>query len=246
MFHKPNASTFGTTVGFGSTGLAGATPFGQQSQPQVQLPAFNITPLSRPSDLPEPMQKELEQLDEYITSQSRVAEELKNQRETHDDTIASVPRDVELLIRKFSIVAEALKYDDRILAELKKLSDGASQDADIGFQLLSHLRSPTNASFGASISGATTKVSRRGDQLSPYFNRKIEEFTQRLKELASTVTEVERGMDSVERDSIDGSGDLTTALGTLQEEYRLFMSLGNKVAELHHTVGRLDPKAFAA
>ncbi|ANB12143.1 FG-nucleoporin NUP49 [Sugiyamaella lignohabitans] len=225
----------------------------QQQQQQLQQPTQEITLLTRPSDLPEAAQKELEALNDYITSQGRVCEELKANQDSQDEMIRSIPRDVELLTRKLSTTKEALKYDDRVLTNIKKLAETAVHDAELCFQLLGNIRGLSggqsllsNSTYGNNPAAGAAKLGgRKVDQLAPYFNHKIEEFGNRLHELAAIITEVEKGVDAAELDSVDGYANVNNIVAALQEEYQLFMSLGNRVAELHHDVGRLEQQKMA-
>lgn len=210
-----------------------------QLQQQAQIPV--ITPFSRPIDLPENFQKELEALDNYITSQTRIGETLKAKREIQEELILSIPRDVELLTRKFSTAAEALKYDDTVLTEIKKLSDEVVSEAEICFELLSNLRNPSSNLF-SSVYGATHGPKLGGDVLLPYFKKKVEQFERTIQEYSITIAEIEKAIESAEGETTEGPGNANNIVATLQEEHRLFMTLGNKVAELHHSVGRLESK----
>ena len=103
------------------------------------------------------------------------------------------------------------------------------------------------------------------DPLIPFFEHKIEEFRHKLAEYARIIQEAENGIDSIIQSSsqvattngggavaavnggtnINGTEEgliqkVNAILAALQEEYLLFMGLGNRVAELHHNVGRLE------
>ncbi|ODQ65949.1 hypothetical protein NADFUDRAFT_51223 [Nadsonia fulvescens var. elongata DSM 6958] len=259
---KPTAPTGGlfsstsqqpVSSGLGG-GLFGGTNQQQQQsllQQQPQQPQVQVTALTRPVDLPESMQKELESIDEYINSQVRIADEFNAVSSTHDELMQSIPMDVELLSRKYTTANEALVNDSTVLAGLKKKTDASANEADICFQLLGRINSlPSTSmsmsSFGSSTFGSSTSTGRIAastDALSPYYERKYLEFAKRIKELTEVITEVEKGVDSVEREGMEGPRSVESIITALQEEYKLFMGLGSKVAELHHLVGRLDSKS---
>lgn len=233
---------FGQTTGAQSGGLFQNQNQNQQATGAVLGQTSQITPLTRPSDLAEPFQKEIEALDEYINNQSRICEEITQNHDDQEELIQSIPRDAELLNRKYCTARESLKHDDRVLTEMKTKSDVATADADACFQLLGNLRMP--GSLNSAVYGYSSlnvvKPGRRGDQLMPYFKRKVEEFHDRITELTQVMSEVDKAMDAAEYDIVNVNRDPNNIVTTLKEEYALFMSLGNKVAELHHDVGRLE------
>ncbi|KAF5100323.1 hypothetical protein D0Z00_001291 [Geotrichum galactomycetum] len=131
----------------------------------------------------------------------------------------------------------------------------------IGAGFLTSAASASAASKPSDAAGASVP-----DPLIPFFEHKIEEFRQKLAEYARIIQEAENGIDSIIQSSsqvatTNGGGAVVAAvngganingteegliqnvnaiLAALQEEYLLFMGLGNRVAELHHNVGRLE------
>jgi nucleoporin p58/p45 len=245
MFGGSQLSTGGGLVGqsAGTTAAGGSGLFGgSQQQQQQQQGALNITPLTRPSDLPESIQKELEALDDYINQQGRIGEELKAGHDVQEELIDSIPRDVELVTRQLRTALEALKYDHRILSDLKKKSELVVQDAEACLDLLAHMRNPVSLAQSTYGGSSVSKFGRKGDTLYPYFNAKIDEFGDRLRSMASMMTEIERGVEGVEQEISEPSHNANDIVAALREEYALFMTLGSRVAELHHAVDRLEIK----
>lgn len=228
------------TTGFGQQNTTNTnTGFGQQQQ--QQQPQLTVTPLTRPSDLPEHMQKEFEQIDEYIQQQARICDELSTNKLQHQETIESIPRDAELISRKYITAYEALVHDSESMNEIKTRSDIAAQEAQTCFNLLSYLTSQTPGRLNSNRPAGAPR--ENGDPLLNYFKSKCEEYEKRIEELAKVTAEVEAGVVGLEHSGPQNpSVVIDNFTISLEELYKLFMGLGNRVAELHHVVERLEQR----
>ncbi|KAK9354689.1 hypothetical protein V1523DRAFT_407470 [Lipomyces doorenjongii] len=228
---NPNATSnlFGGSL-FGKP-VAAAQP--QQQQPQQQPPVpQQITSLTRYSDLPEPAQKELDEIDNYINKQIEISEDLKARKNSWQDELQSVPRDVEVVMRKLVTTHQALSNDLVATTSLRTIVDTATQDAQLCIQILQQLRIP-----GARLPP--------GDPLLVYFERHATELERKIADYNGVLGDVDHAVDGLEREILEGQsagGGAEGVLRALREEYAVFMALGNRVAELHHAVARLESR----
>ncbi|GME90091.1 unnamed protein product [Ambrosiozyma monospora] len=75
--------------------------------------------MTKVSDLPEPIQKQLEQLDQYIQKQVAIAEYLKDNKSSHQDLIESIPRDITFLEKKYVSTNQSLNTDLKFAESFK-------------------------------------------------------------------------------------------------------------------------------
>ncbi|KAK9449334.1 uncharacterized protein V1518DRAFT_405205 [Limtongia smithiae] len=219
----------------------------QQQQQQQQQPSqpVQITALTRHSDLPDAAQKELDAIDSYITQQVNIADDLKARRPKREETVQSVRRDVEVLWRKLATTNQAIANDLAASTSQRTAVDAAAQDVQLCEYLFRQLRIP-----GARLPP--------WDPLISLFERRVYELEAKIGDYKAVLADVERATDGLERQFVDtaqvgmggngtqqGSGVAATGSGVLRalkEEYAVFMALGNRVAELHHTVARLETR----
>lgn len=242
LFAAPNAASSGGGGGlFGNPGNTGANQapgsggvFGQQPAANITSGSGSvfgastggnsaaaaapvITPFTRPSDLAENLQRELENTDLYIRQQAQLCEDIHHALPEHRTLVTSVPRDVQLLRFKLAYAKETIKYDDNRLATLKPLVDRDYADAELLTQV--------------------TKQPRRYDRLLPYFRRSID-CKDRLEQLALAMRDVQQVVSAEEfgkRVTYDEHG-VSLLPRALEEEYRYFMSLSDQVADLHRRI----------
>ncbi|KAK9390230.1 hypothetical protein V1515DRAFT_583307 [Lipomyces mesembrius] len=254
LFSNPSAPTtssanlFGNPQGSTNIGAFGANPnatsnllggslFGkpaaatQPPQQQPQVPQ-QITSLTRYSDLPGSAQKELDEIDNYINKQIEISEDLKARKNSWQDELQSVPRDVEVVMRKLVTTHQALSNDLVATTSLRTIVDTATQDAQLCIQILQQLRIP-----GARLPP--------GDPLLAYFERHATELEKKIADYKGVLGDVDHAVDGLEREILEGQsagGGAEGVLRALREEYAVFMALGNRVAELHHAVARLESR----
>ncbi|KAK9487611.1 hypothetical protein V1527DRAFT_494795 [Lipomyces starkeyi] len=245
LFANPQGSTNIALSGpFGANSNATSNPLGgslfgkpaaatqsQQQQQQQQVPQ-QITSLTRYSDLPESAQKELNEIDNYINKQIEISEDLKARKNSWQDELQSVPRDVEVIMRKLVTTHQALSNDLVATTSLRTIVDTATQDAQLCIQILQQLRIP-----GARLPP--------GDPLLAYFERHAMELEKKIADYKGVLGDVDHAVDGLEREILEGQsagGGAEGVLRALREEYAVFMALGNRVAELHHAVARLESR----
>ncbi|KAK9459679.1 uncharacterized protein V1516DRAFT_642243 [Lipomyces oligophaga] len=194
----------------------------------------SITSLTRHSDLPTSMQQELDSIDSYISSQITISDDFAARKSAHSDYIHSVPTDVEMLGRTLAGATQALTNDTAAVSETRDLVDTTVNDTAHCLSILQYLRTP-----GARLPP--------GDPLLAYFDRRASGLESKLTDYTAVLADVDRAVDALNQESLDG-GRASPALGAdavlraLKEEYAVFMALGNKVAEYHHTVARLESR----
>ncbi|KAK9471449.1 uncharacterized protein V1510DRAFT_431231 [Dipodascopsis tothii] len=267
-FGAAPAATTASFGGFGATaaakpafGTGAAGGFGVGAAQPAQMPA--LTALTRHSDLPEAAQKELDEIDKYITTQTGISDSLAltataaNTGATdatgginsgRREFLGSVPRDVEVIARKLATTNTALQHDLQAMQEQKTIIDNAMRDANICFQLLQQQQqqqqlqqqnpqqTPYRSATGASL------VSQ--DQLLEYFDRQANDQEGKIANYTDVLAEIERAVEGIERAVFEGgpTDNAAGVLRALREEHGVFMALGNRVAELHHQVGRLESR----
>lgn len=246
LFTNTNQSTVGASTGglFGQSkynsglfsGQNGGSIFNPNSnQPlnqQQQNQQINITPFTRPSDLTEVQQNELEAVDKYITQQMRIADDIGQELKEHKKLVEDVPQDVSLLKHICATSCEALMLDDRRLKDLKIRSNEVVADAERCFEVLA------NTNLGAS--GLSQRMDRKNDRFRIYFARIVSSFQEKLDQLSLAVQDATKGVGTLESHGDAGILDPQHIPGTLKAEYEYFMSLSDRVAELHQTAGRLQ------
>lgn len=192
----------------------------QSQAPFTQASAENlpvITPFTRPSDLSDTFQKGLEDMNSYIRQQTQLSEDLQHAIVDHRSLVTSIPRDVQLLRFKLTSAKETLKFDDGQLAKLKHHLDVDSRDTEL---LTDVMNQP-----------------RKYDRLLPYFGR-MASCEARLDQLTSAMRDVQQAVTAEEfgnRITYDEHG-LRALPQAMREEYMYFMSLSDKVAELHRHI----------
>lgn len=125
--------------------------------------------------------------------------------------------------------------------EIKTRSDIAAQEAQTCFNLLSYLTSQTPGRLNSNRPAGAPR--ENGDPLLNYFKTKCEEYEKRIEELAKVTAEVEAGVVGLEQSGPQNpSVVIDNFTISLEELYKLFMGLGNRVAELHHVVERLEQR----
>ncbi|KAK9465322.1 hypothetical protein V1512DRAFT_249157 [Lipomyces arxii] len=202
----------------------------QQQQPQPQQP--QITALTRPSDLSEEAQKEIDQINDYITKEIGISDDLKARKDTMEESIQSVPRDVEVLIRKVATAHQALINDNAAMNSHAGNVQITITDAQTCFKLAQQLRVP-----GSRLPS--------NDALLGYFERHATELERKINDYKTVLNDVDRAVDGLEREIVVGQvegGSAEATLTALKGEYAVFMALGNRVAELHHSVARLESR----
>lgn len=187
----------------------------QQQQPQSQLPA--ITPFTRPGDLPEQFQKELEKMETYIRGQQQLSADLRQATIDHRELVESIPSDVQLLRFKLTSAKETLRFDDEQLAKLKGSVDQGYSEGEL---LADVINQP-----------------RKYDRLLPYFYKKID-CENRLEQLSLAMRDVQQVLTAEEfgKRVTYGPKGVAALPGALKEEHLYFMSLSDRVAELNRHI----------
>lgn len=115
----------------------------------------------------------------------------------------------------------------------RQIVDTACQDAKICMDLLQQLR----------IQGSRLPP---GDPLLEFFERLSLELERKISDYKGVLEEVGQAVDGVEHEIVEGriiaSSSAEGVLNALKEEYAVFMALGNRVAEYHHAVARLESR----
>lgn len=82
---------------------------------------LTITAITRWSDLPASDQKSLEELEQYITQQKAICEDLKTRSPQLEEYVSSIPTDVTEVQKRFDTIDHILAFDTTILtSDLKQ------------------------------------------------------------------------------------------------------------------------------
>ena len=74
-----------------------------------------ITQITRWSDLPQPDQKGLEELEKYISEQKTICEDLNTRTPQLEEYVSSIPTDVAEVQKRFDTIFHILTVDTTIL-----------------------------------------------------------------------------------------------------------------------------------
>ncbi|GMF13561.1 unnamed protein product [[Candida] boidinii] len=133
----------------------------QQQQQQNQLPQLNA--MTKVSDLPESFQKELEQLEEFISRQVTIAESLTNGEQEHKELIDSIPRDINFLENKYISTNQAinsdLKFTENFKSEiLENFNDWVEKLIRVYLQLTNPVLTSNNSSVSSNNDSVNSKT----------------------------------------------------------------------------------------
>lgn len=194
--------------------------------------------MTRVSELPEPMQKEIENLNNFIQQQVAIADNLKSNETQQKDLVDSVPRDVNFLETKFNSVNQALITDLKFIETFKpKVLEAFNDWVEKVLKLYLQL---TNPEQNTQQSSNLITVSNATSILNQFYVSKIEEITKTTKRYEGVLSEIETAIQDLDNSSTPlNNNGIELVLSTLREEYYLYMELANNLAEVHHNVRRI-------
>lgn len=196
--------------------------------------------LSKPSELPDQLQNELEMLNNYITTQNRIFLQLQSEYQGYNDQIKSVTNDISTLERKLFAANEALIYDERKLKDVKKDVDSNVEDIERCLEVVTYLMlSPLGNNVRQLPDFRPVRpLKLKNDHLNPYFLRVIQEFQTQWKQFSRLFQECERALSDLEQNPQERNVSRDSINVALIEQYRLFMSLATKVADVHRDMAK--------
>lgn len=189
---------------------------------QVQLNA-----MTRVGDLPEPIKKELQELDKYINQQHLIATNLQNNLKAHDELIKSLPKDINYIYIKSKSTKQALKFDSTHLNNLKELNNELTDDINKMFQLILQLSVP-----GTKLSSSF--------QINEFFIKKIKEYQSIINNYEDLINEVNSILQNLETSSNNGFGNFLSVFETIKLQFNLFMELCENLAQTHNQLNKYN------
>ncbi|GMF02858.1 unnamed protein product [[Candida] boidinii] len=119
--------------------------------------------MTKVSDLPESFQKELEQLEEFISRQVTIAESLTNGEQEHKELIDSIPRDINFLENKYVSTNQAinsdLKFTENFKSEiLENFNDWVEKLIRVYLQLTNPVLTSNNSSVSSNNDSVNSKI----------------------------------------------------------------------------------------
>ncbi|AAS51875.1 ADL045Wp [Eremothecium gossypii ATCC 10895] len=240
-FGSKPAATGGLFGGAGG-GAPGAL-FGTQAAPQPQPSALHsiaqlpITSMTRIGDLPPQVRQEIEQLDQYIQRQVAISHHLRAEEDEHLELISSIPRDVQFIMKTYSLTTQSLQQDLKRIQAIKALTDDNIRDSECFSLILNQLLTP-----GTKVSSA---------ELQKFFQEKIQLYRVRLDEYFRVLSDIKSAVNGLDSDMFGSQENSTeyaeptktginSIVATVIEEFELFMDMAERVAQLHQRVKELN------
>lgn len=230
-----SSNTGGTTGGlFGgsSNTNTGSGLFGgqqqqqQQNQQQQNQQATQLTAMTRFGDLPPEIKKELQEFDQYISTQHLIATTLNNDLPKHNQLVKSIDSDVSYLHNKISTIKQALKGDSNQLKALKSVNDELTEDIGNIMQLIIQLSTP-----GTKLSSSF--------QLNEFFVKKIKHYKDVMTSYENVIKEGEDAISGLQHSCNDTMGSIYDVVEVVKSQYNVFMELCETLAQVHNEVSRL-------
>ncbi|CDO96379.1 unnamed protein product [Kluyveromyces dobzhanskii CBS 2104] len=208
----------------------------QQSQLQTQQPqqsAINfinqlaITPMTKISELPIQIRQEIEQLDQFISTQVSLSKHLQADLNDQTELLDSIPRDIKYLQKLHFNATRSLSADSKKIDAIKTLVDDDVKQLENFAIMLQQL-----VTKGFKISNV---------EIDKFFQEKLITYKNKLNDYNDTLSNIDDAVSGLENDLFgnDSSEDDETKIGVniivsvLIEEFKLFMDTAERIAELH-------------
>ncbi|KAF1990863.1 hypothetical protein K402DRAFT_389760 [Aulographum hederae CBS 113979] len=197
LFSKSNTNSSSTQFPSLSLGQGMNSQQQPQTVPGVRIDMSQIKGTTRFNDLTPELQQQLEEIDAFIQQQTQFAAQIEARLVGHGEQITSLAPDVNVLTQKAELVELNWENDAQTIAELKKLSDAAREEAVMLMGGINILKLPNNLAPQRSAAGDDDKGGSSADLIS-YYNKKIDILAQRLKDYRSVQAQVEERLRTVE------------------------------------------------
>ena len=184
-----------------------ATSIGQYTQQHQTVPGVRISlnelrPTTRFNDLHEEVQKQIEEIDNFILLQIQHKEECENLIKTVDKKSLAIPGDVEYCAKSLETLQIALENDAEVIALAKTLITADSANAKLSFDVIRALKMPQQFHQFALWSGHNSSYAGEGPlirenegapgkNLGLYFSQAADQMFQILSKYKGNIDEVE-------------------------------------------------------
>lgn len=198
----------------------------QQQQQQQNQSATQLTSMTRFGDLPPEIKKELQEFDQYISTQHLIATTLNSDLPKHNRLVKSIDSDVSYLHNKISTIKQALKGDSNQLKALKAVNDELTEDIGNIMQLIIQLSTP-----GTKLSSSF--------QLNEFFVKKIKHYKEVMTSYENVIKEAEDAIRGLQFSCNDTIGSIYDVVEVVKSQYNVFMELCETLAQVHSEVTHL-------
>lgn len=201
----------------GSANTANKPPV--NSVPGVKIDVSNLRGTTRFGDLHEELQKQIEQIDNFIQTQISFKEQCDAVMPGHAANLTSVPSDVELVRARYENAELALDNDSEAIKGLKDLVIRDAADARRSFRATETLKLPHQFHYSSSLrntsSAAVDANSAEDDpsDLVSYFNRMTDEMSKTLEVYRQNLAEIETHLQTVESTTVSQNQKLLSMRG---------------------------------
>lgn len=193
-FTQQPASIFAASIG----------QYSQQHQtiPGVRISVNELRPTTRFNDLHEELQKQIEEIDNFILSQMRYQGECQELMREVDVKSSAIPDDVEYCAKTLETLQTALENDAEAIAVAKTSMTTDSANAKLSFDVIRALKMPQQFHHFALWSGQASSHAGEGslireNEVAPnknlvsYFSQAADQMFQHLSKYKDNIDEVE-------------------------------------------------------
>ncbi|KZF19321.1 hypothetical protein L228DRAFT_263665 [Xylona heveae TC161] len=196
--------------------------------PGVKIDVSNLRGTTRFNDLHEELQKQIEQIDNFILQQMQYKDQCDALMPKHEEALSYIPNDVNYVSQRFETLQRALENDAQAVDHVRKLVKRDAADARLSFRAIDNLKLPqqyhytgmwnsttgiassrTGAAPGAGADGKKAEdaaleddeiagTGPRSADLVSYFSAQADDMKRTLASYTSTVQEIESHLRGVE------------------------------------------------
>ena len=183
--------------------------------------------MTKISELPIQVRQEIEQLDQFISTQVSLSKHLNADLQDHTELLESIPRDVKYLQKLHFNATRSLSSDLKKIDAIKSLVDKDVTQLENFAIMLQQL-----VTKGFKISNV---------EIDKFFQEKLIVYKNKLNDYNDTLSNIDNAVAGLENDMFgnDSTEDDDTKVGVniivsvLMEEFKLFMDTAERIAELH-------------
>lgn len=250
---QQQTNTFGQTLGGLQMGQSQA-PAQQQSVPAVRIDQSNIRITTRYNDLHETLQKEIEQMDDMITSVIKRATECAAILPAHGDQLELIPDNVEFLQRKYIGVSANLDADVQTVSQVGRQVRVDAENAKLSFDAVENLKLPVQYHQGMwNTTKPTSPSGKSGEEAKDIvglFDQTADEMSKTYKNNVAKMDEIEQYLRGLEGQimragaNIGGRGqesdDTQLVVGALRDFENGIMNVANHVGDAREKLNQLQ------
>lgn len=181
----------------------------QQTVPGVRISVNELRPTTRFNDLHEDLQKEIENIDNFILCQMGFQEECEKAMAGVGEAISPIPNDVIFCTKALETMQNALENDAEAIAHAKTLVKTDAANAKLSFKVIQNLKMPQqyqtpglwnlpNASQVATPTLSGEDLPGASSNLVSYFSKEADNMSRTLEGYKQNIAEVETYLQGIE------------------------------------------------